>query len=67
MLTIRQSEVQAKFRLKEALYEELVKCLSKVILFICTHCCWKGSIMKCMMRHENDLRQAQSDSTRLLE
>ena len=62
---IRKSE-----RPDEALYEELVKRPSKALLFMCTHCRQKGSIMKHFMHFENEVKHAQSEqlaSARLLE
>ena len=44
----------------EELYEALVRRPSKAILFMCTRCRQKGSIMKRIMQLKNELTHAQS-------
>ena len=65
MSCIRQSE-----RPIEALYEAMVSCRSKSIVFACTSCRKRGSIVKRLMQHEYESARAEDErlaSARLLE
>ena len=62
---IRQSE-----RSSEALYEAMVSCRSKAIVFACTSCRMCGSIVEKLMQHEYESAHATDErlaSAHLLE
>ena len=50
-------------RPSEALYEAMVSCRSKALLFSCTACRKEGSIVKQLMKHE--LERAHAEDERL--
>lgn len=56
MVCIRQSD-----RPTEALYDALVSCRSKAIVFICTKCRKRGSIVKRLMQHVYDCTRAEDE------
>ena len=53
---IRQSE-----RPSEGLYEAMVSCRSKAIVFACTNCRRRGSIVKRLMQHEYEGARAEDE------
>ena len=62
---VRKSE-----RPSEALYEAMVNCRSKAVVFACTGCRKRGSIVKRLMQHECENTRAHDErlaSARLLE
>ena len=65
VVCIRKSE-----RPSEALYEAMVSCRSKAIVFACTSCQKRGSIVKRLMQYEYESARAEDErlaSARLLE
>ena len=62
--------IRASDRPSEALYDAMVSCRSKAVVFTCTSCRKRGSIVKRIMQHEMDSARADDErlaSARLLQ